>query len=165
MNEDMAGLFGSDHSLSDDPMEDDPMEDDPVEVDDNVNSLSLHEFCRRAKDLLSLDQTDFVRFVLTGLDTDDRQASIDPVFNRVTPGDSLDMMRDYDSVLGFSSQIRVNSSITVFPIAKPEDTLSRSIHIRYEFSPANVSFLNLCSNLRHSNWSLGILHGGRPQSP
>jgi hypothetical protein len=131
----MSELFG------DDPDADNQIWRDDSPPIDNRKSMSLHQFCQRAKALLSHDQADFVRFVLTGQDDDGVQACIDPVYNRVTPDDSLEIIRDYDSVLGISSQIQVNAAITVNPIAKLDDTLSRNIHIRYEFQSVNVSVL------------------------
>ena len=116
--------------------------------DDNGRSMSLRQFCRRAKDLLQSDISDFVRFVLTGRDADDSQARIDPVFNRVTDEDPLKITRDYDSLLGVSSEIRIENSITVYPVAKSEDTLSRNVHIRYEFEPHTVGFFISSSNQR-----------------
>lgn len=110
--------------------------------DDRRISMTLCQFCRRAKDLLSLSQTSFVRFVLTGEDTDGSQACIDPVFNHVTPNHQLHINRDYDSLLGFCSDILVDTNITVYPVLKLDDTLSRNIHISYEFTVANVSPLS-----------------------
>jgi uncharacterized protein (DUF1778 family) len=114
--------------------------------DDNLTSFSLRQFCHRAKDLLSHDQTGFVRFVLTGQDTDGRQACVDPVHNRVTPDDSLRILRDYDSLLGIHTEIIINYPIGVSPVSKLDDTLSKNIHISYEFTTNRVSFSISCSS-------------------
>jgi hypothetical protein len=134
----MSELFGDDDATMQD-LDGQIGRDSSLPPIDNRKSMSLFGFCQRAKALLSLDQGDFVRFVLTGQDTDGRQACIDPVYNRVTQDDSLEIIRDYDSLLGISHHIRVNAAITINPIAKLEDTLSRNIHILFEFESANVS--------------------------
>lgn len=107
---------------------------------DNRRSLSVQEFCQRAKDLLASNQAEFVQFVLTGQDTDGTQACIDPVFNRVVPDDHVVAVRDYDSLLGISSRILVDTHIVVYPVSNQEDTLSSNLHIKYEFTTANVGF-------------------------
>jgi len=94
--------------------------------DDYRPSLSLNQFCRRAKELLNSDQTDFVQFVLTGRDSDGTQAYVDPILNFVGPENRLDVKRDYDSLLGICSDIKFKGPITVYPISKFDDTLSRS---------------------------------------
>jgi hypothetical protein len=116
-------------------MEDELMED----LDPAPSSMTLRQFCRRAKDLLDIDQTQFARFVLTGKDTDGSQSFIDPILNRITPEASLNFIRDYDSLLGFSRQVRITTSLTVYPVPKNEDTLCHTIHIKHQFSTANVS--------------------------
>lgn len=142
-------LFGSE----DIPMEPMPLnniyDDDDENTMDDRRSLSLLEFCQRAKELLSINQPDFVRFVLTGRDTDGTQACIDPILNRVPQDHPLEIIRDYDSLLGISKTIRVQASITVYPVAKREDTLSKNIHIRYQFSKSSVS-LHLCLVLSYA---------------
>jgi hypothetical protein len=117
-----------------------PAMDGPQPEHDNIRSTTLRDFCRRAKDLLNLDSTAFVRYVLTGKDTDGSQACIDPILNRITHEDSLNFIRDYDSLLGFSSHVRLKTSLDVYPVPKNEDTLSRNIHIRHRFAIANVGF-------------------------
>ena len=114
---------------------------------DNRISMSVLEFCQRAKDLLQNDQADFVRFTLTGQDTDGTQACIDPIRNRLAAHEyeRLKCTRDYDSLLGISESIHVNTHLTLYPIARRNDTLSENIHLTYEFTTANVCFLSLCS--------------------
>ena len=124
--------------------------DYPAVVDDN-RTMSLRQFCRRAKDLLSLDQTGFVSFVLTGRDTDGSQVCIDPVLNRVSETYPLHINRDYDSLLGFCDDILIKTNLTVYPVSKLDDTLSRNIHLRYDFNTANVSCLVVCQT--------GVTHG------
>jgi hypothetical protein len=119
-------------------LDDQPTNDSPVP--DNTRSMTLRQFCRRSKELLDRDPTDFVRFVLTGQDTDGRKLCIDPILNRITLEDSLDFIRDYDSVLGISSHVRVKGPLYVYPVPKNDETLSHTIHIRHKFQTADVSF-------------------------
>jgi hypothetical protein len=102
----------------------DMMYDANETLDNNRSSLSINQFCRRAKELLGLDQPDFVRFILTGRDSDGSQACVDPIFNFVEPEDPITVRRDYDSLLGICESIMVDDSLTVFPVSKNEDTLS-----------------------------------------
>lgn len=102
--------------------------------------MSVLGFCERAEGLLLADQGKFVRFVLTGQDGNS-QGCIDPIINRTSEDDVLRASRDYDSLLGISKHIEVDQHLTVYPVARHEDTLSRNIHIKHEFTTANVSFL------------------------
>ena len=70
-----------------------PTTDRPLPQRDNVSSTTLRQFCQRAKDLLNLDSTDFVRYVLTGKDTDCSQVCINPIHNHITHEDSLNFIR------------------------------------------------------------------------
>ena len=116
--------------------------------DDNRISMSLLDFCQRSKALLQYDQTDFVRFVLTGQDVDGTQICIDPIRNRLTEGQygRMRCTRDYDSLLGIDKDILVDKALTLFPLAKRDDTLSSNIHIQYDFDTASVSLLSSCSS-------------------
>lgn len=108
-------------------------------------SLTLRQFCRRAKDLLDIDTDDFVRFVLTGEDADGSRPFVDPILNRVARDDDLSMIRDYDSLLSFSSHVRINAALTVYPVPKNDDTLSHTIHIKHTFSSTQVGLSKICS--------------------
>ena len=105
---------------------------------DRIVTTDLLGFCERAKCLLNASQADFERFVLTGRHSG-TQFAIDPIRNRLPDFADVRVVRDYDSLLGISRQIRVANYLTVYPIARKEDTLSRNIHIEYEFSSPNVS--------------------------
>ena len=73
------------------------------------------------------------------------------------------------ALLGISSRILLaNTHLVVHPISNHEDTLSSNIHIKYEFTTANVRFP--CRHIQleiidtHA-WALGNLHGRGPQNP
>jgi len=98
---------------------------------------TLDAFSITCNELLS-DQNrlgDFVRFALTGGNYDPdgintHQAVIDPIQNILDDNHLVDVVRDYDSLLGLTRHIAFNSAITVYPAAKFEDTLSKNIHIK-----------------------------------
>lgn len=100
-------------------------------------AYSLDAFSVACNRLLADENTvgDFVRFALTGGyrgqgGVDSHQAVMDPIQNALDNDHLVDVTRDYDSLLGLSSQIAFNKPITVYPAAKFEDTLSKNIHIK-----------------------------------
>jgi hypothetical protein len=110
----------------------------PMNYDDVVN-LSLAEFCKTAKGYLDSDDfSSFVRFVLCG-QRENRQVVVDPILDRIPYAHPLKGLRDYDSLLGIHSDILVHSSLTLFPLARREDTLKANIHLHYSFNFTGVS--------------------------
>jgi len=101
-----------------------------------TETYSVSGFCQAAAALLnSPDPADFVRFVLTGI-YDGYQAVVDPILSRVRPTETstLQLRRDYDSILGISKNICVRSTeLTIYPLAKYQDSLTKNVHIVYEF--------------------------------
>lgn len=128
-----------------------PDNDNNRATNNNVLNMSLAGFCRRAIDLLRNNNDEkFVRFVLGGID-DGRQVVIDPILNTVGEHDQLRVRRDYDSLLGIDKNIRVRSSMIVYPVAKRENTLSANLHLTYTFTCSRVCTLlsnNILSHLR-----------------
>ncbi len=127
-----------------------------------TETYSVSGFCQAAAALLdSPDTADFVRFVLTGVH-DGHQAVIDPILNRVrsTETSTLQLRRDYDSVLGISKDICVRSTeLTIYPLAKYQDSLKNNVHIEYEFENDLV-----CISSRSLTLSpLQIVYSGPPQ--
>ena len=103
-----------------------------------LEHLSILEFCTRAKELLDEeDATDFVKYVMTGR-IEDTQAVLDPVLNLATANDDFVVTRDYDSLLGFHSDIAISGSLTAFPVAYADDTLSANVHLTYTFQDSVV---------------------------
>lgn len=94
--------------------------------------MSVADFCRRAQELRDEDDAKFVKFVLTGKDGQG-QAVVDPILDRVKPTEEMQLTRDYDSLLGMCPDIKVHGSLTVYPLAKREDTLTRNTHFTYRF--------------------------------
>lgn len=106
-----------------------------------TKTYTVAEFCERAKTLLqSEDIVSFVRFVLCGYQQD-HQVVIDPIQDRLEPGHKISGLRDFDSLLGIDRDICVHSSLTLFPLAKKEDTLRTNLHLDYSFQIPGVSGL------------------------
>ncbi|KAG6815923.1 hypothetical protein H0H87_010148 [Tephrocybe sp. NHM501043] len=97
---------------------------------------SLREFIERALSLYypDLDNSDFIRLVLTGEYEDmesKKLAFVDPIQNLVSPDASLNIQRDYDSLLGISDDILVTGDMSVFAVPHANFALKSSIHIKY----------------------------------
>ena len=98
----------------------------------------LVTFCKEAKNLLGIDQATFVRFMLTGIRSG-HQAVVDPISHNVEEGDDLRVLRDYDSLLIMHSDILVqDGDLTLYPVSKHEDALTKDIHVKYEFVNSGV---------------------------
>ena len=106
-----------------------------------TETFSVGRFCSTAADLLqSDDAAPFVRFVLNG-QYNGYQAVLDPILDRVRPSETptLQLRRDYDSVLGISDNICVRSNeIYVYPLPRFEESLTKDVHIKYEFDNNSV---------------------------
>lgn len=111
---------------------------------DNLELYNLSEFCATAAELLADEDRpeDFVRFLLTG-QYNNAQAVVAPSFNRLRRRDELIIERDFDSLLGISNEIEFKTSITVFPVARKQDTLTRSVHLTYGIRTPAVSSISL----------------------
>jgi hypothetical protein len=100
-------------------------------------NMSVYRFCEEARELLDDDHASFVRFVLTGRH-DETQAVVDPILNSIPENEPIGVTRDYDSLLGIDKDIRLTCPLTVYPVSKKEDVLSKSIHIRFNFRNRKV---------------------------
>jgi hypothetical protein len=98
-----------------------------------VTSLSVGQFVERAKQLQRTNMDEFAKFVLTG-EYDGRQFQVDPIKNALPYDQKINILRDYDSVLGLDANICVAAELTMYPISKFEDTLRRNVHIKLTFS-------------------------------
>ena len=110
------------------------MDDEPL-----VMNMSVLEFCKRAKGILKAkDDSGFVKFVLTG-QHGGHQAVVDPILHKMTDYEGLYILRDYDSLLGIHQDICVKGHLTVYPLARREDTLATNIHLKHSFNSSRVS--------------------------
>lgn len=99
--------------------------------------MSLHSFCESALELFRKDHGAFVHFVLSGRQKEE-QVNIDPILNAVTRHEGLSLLRDYDSLLGIDDHIQVQAPLTVYPVARRQDTLVSDVHLKYEFTTSRV---------------------------
>jgi len=105
--------------------------------EDVQSSLSLADFYNRAKDLYKDNQAAFVKFVLSGFD-DGERVFVDTLHNCLPVDEPIQVTRDYDSLLAISDRIEVENYITVYPVAKKEDTLTANIHLDHRFTLLGV---------------------------
>ncbi|KAF9470635.1 hypothetical protein BDN70DRAFT_901951, partial [Pholiota conissans] len=104
------------------------------EEEPGVRSLTVAEFVSLAKQLYqSGDMASFTRFVLNGLH-EHVQHQVDPIKNALEDDHEIYALRDYDSLLGIHSNICVQTALTMYPVSKFEDTLTRNIHIKISFN-------------------------------
>jgi len=104
-----------------------------------TTSFSLRDFYRRAKTLFKEDPATFVKFVLCGFD-DNERFYVDALQNCMPADEPILVTRDYDSLLAISDQIEVDNYITVYPIAKKEDTLTANVHLDHKFTRPGVCY-------------------------
>lgn len=112
---------------------------------DRTKTYSIGKFCETAKALLDNDVAAFIRFMLCGHHPD-HQVVVDPIQDRLDDDHRLKGLRDFDSLLGVDKDIRVRSSLTLFPLAKKDDTLRTNLHLKHSFQIAGVSSLDLKSD-------------------
>lgn len=104
-------------------------------------SYSLAEFCETAKLLLdSGDAASFVQFVLCGR-YENHQVVVDAFRNRLNEQHKFRGLRDFDSLLGICEDIPVRAPLTLFPLARKEDTLHTNVHLNYSFVITGVSYM------------------------
>jgi hypothetical protein len=110
-----------------------------------TRAYTLHEFIIKSNECRRLDEDIVLHFILTGqclLEGDQHQAVVDPTRDAaITLEDEILITRDYDSVLGVTSNIVVDSDISVYPASNPTDTLTTSIHLKYPIVKGNVNSL------------------------
>ena len=112
-------------------------------------SHSLTQFCQTTKHLLEHDDpTSFVNFVLCSRHQD-HQVVIDPIQNRLDEEYGMSVLRDFDSLLGICKDIPIHTSLTLFPLAKKEDTLNTNIHLDYSFNIPGISYIGLIQENFH----------------
>ncbi|KAF8889789.1 hypothetical protein BD779DRAFT_1438914 [Infundibulicybe gibba] len=102
-------------------------------------TYTLLEFNALSKELLGAGrESDFIRFALTG-EVDGHQAVIDPYVNRISNRHSINLRRDYDSLIGVSSEIEIKSELYIFPLSRHEDTLKTNIHLTWPIRRGNMT--------------------------
>jgi hypothetical protein len=101
--------------------------------------MSITDFCINTKRLLTEGRhADFVKMALCGL-YNGSQIAVDAILDRMDDREQFEGSRDYDSLLGISEHIRIRGPLTVYPIAKHDDTLKTDLHIKHTFHCRQVS--------------------------
>ena len=104
-----------------------------------LQDMSVYQFCNQANQLLQEEGfAGYVRFVLTGRH-DHKQAVIDSILNRIPFDKDIGITRDYNSLLGIDKDVQLTCPLTVYPVSKKEDVLSKNIHVYYNFTNTVVS--------------------------
>ncbi|KAG6815392.1 hypothetical protein H0H87_002313 [Tephrocybe sp. NHM501043] len=120
-------------------------------------SHSLEEFIEKATTLDDAGDTEgYIHFVLSGVYADDdydidgindyptKQAFVDPTQNVVQPDTQLDIMRDYDSLLGITKDFKTLGEVSMFTIPHPTFALRTSVHIEWPITtPAGTRKVQL----------------------
>jgi hypothetical protein len=104
---------------------------------------TLRQFVQKADELKDEDEDLFLHFVVTGqgiVENPAHQVVIDPIRDSsIRDDDEILMSRDYDSVLGITHNILVDSDVSIYPVSNPSDTLTTSIHMKYPLVRGDVS--------------------------
>jgi hypothetical protein len=104
-----------------------------------IYPMSIHKFCFVAKALLTEGRhEDFVKMVLNGT-YDGNKIVVNAILDAMDDSEHFAGTRDYDSLLGISENICVKAPLTVNPIAKHNDTLRTSVHLKHGFNMTQVS--------------------------
>jgi len=102
-----------------------------------LQDYSMLSFCQTAKRLLAVDQEAFVRFVLCGR-YEDHRVILDPLIDTVDPEDTINITRDFDSLLAIVEHLKISSDLALYPVAKKEDTLTTDVHFTHQFVSSQV---------------------------
>jgi uncharacterized membrane protein YczE len=55
------------------------------------------------------------------------------------PDEPMSIMRDYDSIIGLTTHIAIDTHLTLIPVSNPVDALTSNIHLRVNISKGRVS--------------------------
>ncbi|EKM49390.1 uncharacterized protein PHACADRAFT_33457 [Phanerochaete carnosa HHB-10118-sp] len=102
-----------------------------------TETLSMQEFVELAKETLTgrLTVPDFVRLVLAGRKktaAGERRLNINVFKDCVSPADidNIAVTRDFDSIIGITTNIPLRTSLAVYPAANFRDSLLKSNHLK-----------------------------------
>jgi hypothetical protein len=96
------------------------------------------KFCSAALAIYNSDPVAFVQFALNGV-YNSVQVVVDPILNAFKVEETYHEQRDYDSLLGIAKDIQVTTALSVYPVSRTEDVLSKNIHLHYNFQNSKVS--------------------------
>ncbi|KAG7098026.1 hypothetical protein E1B28_000002 [Marasmius oreades] len=98
-----------------------------------TKSYTLCQFNDEAQRLLQMeDYPEFQKFVLTGESKyTSTQALVDIQPNILPPDHSLDVKRDFDSLIGITPKIAIANSLSIYAVPNPSEVLTTSIHLAH----------------------------------
>jgi hypothetical protein len=111
------------------------MSDPNIYADLPLQTYSLREFNLSARYLIDEEHSgreDLPKFVLSGEVPGDHQVVIDPLRNFLSPDHQLNIMRDYDSIIGITDEIAVKCQLYLTPVSNATDALTTSIHLKHD---------------------------------
>lgn len=96
-------------------------------------TTSLAEFSAIARNLLDEgNHTAFARFILTGIQGEHgTQAIVDPIRNILPNDHPVTVTHDYDSLLALVSDLPLECTIYVYPVARHKDHLQSNVHLTH----------------------------------
>lgn len=111
-------------------------------------TYSLRQFIATAKALDSEENFNFQTFVLTGVNAvADHRAFVDVTSDELVD-DDFTMARDYDSLIGITETLVVDTHICIYPIPNPSEVLRSTIHLKFPIEQEDVShsaqWISLC---------------------
>lgn len=109
-----------------------------------LDPYTLKQFCDTSSALFDEDIPTFIHFNLTGV-MNQQQAYIELLNHRISDSPSLNFTtsRDYDSLIAVADDVLVReTSATIWPIAKYEDTLRSSLRVKYSFTNRQVILIS-----------------------
>jgi hypothetical protein len=104
-----------------------------------VEGCALSAFNNKVIRLLPQDEgmVDEVQYyrglnlALTGKDSATGiQYLLEPTRNRFTREREVTVVRDYDSLIGFTGWIPIVSNVFIYPVTNPVDTLTANVHLK-----------------------------------
>lgn len=106
-----------------------------------MDDFNLMEFVEQFNNLKDQSEFKAVRFGLCGqIDIDSNPVHVDALDNRLHRNMPCPLARrDYDSLMGFSDEIGIDSDSTYYPYPPPKFTLTKKLHIFHPFIVGEVS--------------------------
>ena len=107
--------------------------------DPRIEGCSLGDFNNRLIDLFQQwenthDEAAFHNacfMALRGIDRENGiQYSVEPLRNRMTQPCEMTTVRDYDSMIAFTTVIPITQDVFLYPVSNPINTLNKSIHMK-----------------------------------
>ncbi|KAF8871325.1 hypothetical protein BD779DRAFT_1680483 [Infundibulicybe gibba] len=128
-------------------------------MSESLEWLSLPKYVDMAEMFAELDQKLFMRFILTGQHLLNSQVAVDPSHNLVNEQHPISLLRDYNTVIGFTKDIIVQGPFTILSTPQTHNFLSTNIHLVCPLSMSTTAAgrpVNQIPNFMLGSW--GQLH-------